>query len=543
MTGHAHEGRLDPIGIDCAPANRQRPTSRKRHTTCALTLSVVLCLLAGPAAAQAPVRVETETGIVEGTRDGGVAVFRGIPYAAPPVGALRWRPPQPASPWEGVREARQVSPMAPQRFASELGLAQSEDCLYLNIWAPPQPEDALPVMVWIHGGGFGTGSGAEPMYESTELAKQGVVVVTFNYRLNVLGFFTHPLLSQESPHTASGNYGLLDQIALLEWVQRNIASFGGDPDRVTIFGESAGGRAVSLLMASPLSEDLFHRAAAQSGALRGVSARLQERERRGQQLAEAVACADAPDTLACLRDTSYETLAAVPGFDAGPIVDGWVIPEDPRTVYAEGRQHDVPMIIGGNADEGTFSMIGRLAQVRTVRRYEDYVRDLLGSDADEALAMYPATTDADVYMAMNRFGTDRGVARHAREQARWMDGTRSKTYVYQFTRDSPHHQWTGLGATHTAELPYLFGNLQFAARNGDLATLELADRQLSQAMMRYWTRFAATGDPNVDGLPVWPIFTDGTEDLLILGSGIASGHWTRPEGLDLLDRLFDDDRR
>ncbi len=542
MAGHAHRGRSDPTRIESASVVAQRLTTRRWYISTAVSLGLVLGLLGGQSAAQESVQVATETGVVEGTRNRGVAVFKGIPYAAPPVGPLRWQPPQPASPWEGLREAHQVSPMAPQRFASGLGLAQSEDCLYLNIWTPAQDLDALPVMVWIHGGGFGTGSGAEPMYESTELAKQGVVVVTFNYRLNVLRFFTHPLLSQESPHAASGNYGLLDQIAVLEWVQRNIAGFGGDPDRVTIFGESAGGRAVSLLMASPLSRGLFHRAAAQSGALRGVSTRLEDRERRGRQLAEAVGCTDTPDPLVCLRATSYQALAAVPGFDSGPIVDGWVIPEDPRTVYAEGRQHDVPMMIGGNADEGTFSMLGRLAEVRTVRRYGDYVRDLLGSDADEALAMYPATKDTEVYMALSRFATDRGVARHAREQARWMDGTSSTTYVYHFSRDSPHHQWTGLGATHTAELPYLFGNLQFAARNGDLSTLELVDRRLSQAMMRYWTHFAATGDPNTDGLPVWPAFTDDTEDLLDLGAEIAAGHWPRPDGLDLLDRLFDDNQ-
>jgi len=525
--------------VERANTNAQR---RTRAGWVALSIGLLLSGLAGAAATREDVQVEVETGIVEGSRDRGIAVFKGIPYAAPPVGPLRWQPPQPAASWVGVREARQFSPMAPQRFASALGLDQSEDCLYLNIWTPARPEDSIPVMVWIHGGGFATGSGSEPMYEATELAKQGVVVVSFNYRLNILGFFAHPLLTEESRHASSGNYGLLDQISVLNWVQRNIASFGGDPGRVTIFGESAGGRAVSLLMASPLSRGLFHRAVAQSGAVRGVGTGLEAREQDGQRTADAVGCAETPDPLVCLRASSYEALTSVVSFDANPIVDGWVIPEDSRTVYAQGRQHDVPMIIGGNADEGTFSMLGRMAEVRTVAQYEDYVRSLLGADADEALAMYTAEADADVYQTLNRFATDRGVARHAREQARWMTGTTSKTFVYLFSRVSPHHQWTGLGATHTAELPYLFGNLQFAARRGNLSTLELADRRLSQAMMRYWTRFATTGDPNVEGLPVWPAYTDDAEDLLVLDAEIASGHWLRPEGLDLLDRLFDDDR-
>ena len=500
-------------------------------------LAALLPAVATPASAQ-PVQVATDAGRVEGVRAQGIVTFKGIPFAAPPVGELRWRPPQPPEPWDGVRGTTEFSPMAPQRFAA--GLAQSEDCLYLNVWTPGTGGDPRPVMVWIHGGGFATGSASEPLYDGAALARQGVVLVSFNYRINVFGAFAHPLLTAESPHGASGNYGLLDQVAALEWVQRNIEAFGGSPDRVTIFGESAGGRSVSLLMASPLTAGLFHGAVAQSGALRGVSTPLAVRERQGERLADEVSCDGKDDVIACLREKSYDDLFEAGGIDSNPIVDGWVIPEDPRAVYAEGRQHDVPMIIGGNADEGTFGMVSRGNDVRTAGQYRAYVQELLGEDAEQALAMYPADHDGQVFEALTRFNTDRGVARHARQHARLTATTPSSTWVYHFARVSPHHGWTGLGATHTAELPYLFGNLQFAARNGNLATLEYADRNLSQAMMRYWTRFAATGDPNQEGLPPWPAYDNESETLLMLDGEIAAGGWRRAEGLDLLDRLFDD---
>lgn len=496
--------------------------------------------LAAPAAAQEEARVEIDTGELAGTSQGGVTSFKGIPYATPPIGQLRWRPPQPVAPWARVRSARRYAPVAPQPGAGGPAMVASEDCLYLNVWRPAQTGEALPVMVFVHGGGFATGSGSEPLYDGAELAKQGVVVVTFNYRLGIFGFLAHPLLTAESPRNSSGNYGLLDQVAALEWVQRNIAEFGGDPARVTIFGESAGGRSVSLLMVSPLTEGLFHRAVAQSGAVRGVSTPLRDRELEGERLAEAVGCADRPNPIGCLRARRFDELARAPVRTAtGPIIDGWLIAEDPRVVYAEGRQHDVPMIIGGNADEGTFSMLGRRTQIGSVADYRAYVRDTVAGDVDEVLARYPAATDDDVFEALKQFDTDRGVARHAREHGRWMAASPAHTYLYLFARVSPHHRWTRLGATHTAELPYVFGNLQFAARQGRLSTLELADRRLSQAMMRYWVQFAETGNPNGEGRPHWPAYGDD-ETLLVLDGEIVTGGWPRSEGLDLLDRVLAD---
>ena len=504
-------------------------------------LFTVMLALGGmwsPAFAQDAVRVEIDTGELEGTREGAITSFKGVPYAAPPTGTLRWRPPQPVEAWRRVRAARRFSPVARQRGEGP-GMLASEDCLYLNVWTPGLEGDPRPVLVFIHGGGFATGSGSEALYDGTELAKQGLVVVTFNYRLGVLGFLAHPGLTAESEDRASGNYGLMDQVAALRWVQRNIGQFGGDPGRVTIVGESAGGRSVSLLMVSPLAEGLFHRAVAQSGAVRGVSTPLRTQEQSGERLAQAVGCAERPDPVGCLRARTFEELVRTGGGDSGPIVDGWVIPEDPRTVYTEGRQRDVPMMIGANADEGTFGMLSRRQPIRTVAEYEAYVNGLVADGASDILERYPAVDDAAVYHALNRVGTDQGVARHARQQARWVSATNDRTYVYLFARSSPHHQWTGMGATHTAELPYLFGNLQFAARQGRLSTLELADRRLSQSMMRYWAQFAATGDPNGDGRPVWPAYGD-EEMLLRLDREITTTPWPRADGLDLFDRLFAD---
>jgi para-nitrobenzyl esterase len=505
-----------------------------------LTVMLALGGLWAPAFAQDTARVEIDTGELDGTRQGAIVSFKGVPYAAPPVGTLRWRPPQPVEPWRRVRAARRYSPVARQR-AEGPGMVASEDCLYLNVWTPGLEGPPRPVMVFVHGGGFATGSGSEALYDGTELAKQGLVVVTFNYRLDILGFLAHPGLTAESDAGASGNYGLMDQIAALRWVQRNIEQFGGDPGRVTIVGESAGGRSVSLLMVSPLAEGLFHRAAAQSGSVRGVSTPLRTREQGGERLAQAVGCAERPNPVGCLRSRTFEELVQAGGIDAGPIVDGWVIPEDPRTVYAEGRQRDVPIIIGSNADEGTFGMLARRRPIRTVAEYEAYVNGLVADGASDVLKRYPASDDDAVYQALNRVGTDQGVTRHARQHARWVSATNTRTYVYLFARASPHHQWTGLGATHTAELPYLFGNLQFAARRGRLSTFELADRRLSQAMMRYWTQFAATGDPNGAGRPVWPTYGDD-ETLLVLDGEIATSVWPRSDGLDLFDRLFADPR-
>ena len=517
-------------------ANRRRRGVRPWTAVLALIAWLVAAL---PGTAQEEVQVEIETGRLVGSRQGVISVFRGIPYAAPPVGPLRWQPPQPVEPWTAVRSARRYGPVARQRVGGGSQFVASEDCLYLNVWTPAREGASLPVMVFIHGGGFATGSGSEPMYESTELAKQGVVVVTFNYRLDIVGFFAHPLLTAESPDGASGNYGLRDQVAALEWVQRNIERFGGDPERVTVFGESSGGRSVSVLLSSPLAEGLFQRAVTQSGTLDGVAIPLAAEEERGDRLARAVGCADRPDPLRCLRARTFDELAFAGLFEARPIVDGWMVPEDPRRVYADGRQHDVPMIIGSNADEGTFAMLGRRMPIRTVADYEEYVRRVSGPAADEVLGQYRAGTDDEVFQVLNRFDTDRDVARHVRRQARWMAGTSSNTYVYLFARVSPQHLWSGLGATHTAELPYLFGNLRFAAREGNLRTLELADRRLSQIMMRYWTRFAATGDPNGDGLPVWPSYL-ADETLLVLDAEVAPGGWPRADRLDLLDRLLGD---
>jgi para-nitrobenzyl esterase len=301
--------------------------------------------------------IEIESGKITGSTTGtnnSITVYKGIPYAAPPVGNLRWRPPEPALPWSGIRPALEYGPAALQNPSNFGGVKEnewrSEDCLYLNIWTPAgSSEENLPVMVWIHGGGFTIGAGSSPEYIGTPLAEKGVVLVTINYRIHLFGAFGHPLLTKESGHHASGNYCLMDQIAALKWVQQNIRYFGGNPDRVTIFGESAGSRSVTLLTASPEAKGLFHGGICQSGAVRDVSQTLIDREKEGLKIAQAIGA----KTLDDLRAASFESLLATGVFNANPMVDGWIIPEDPRVIYSQGRQNDIPLIIGTNKDEMT----------------------------------------------------------------------------------------------------------------------------------------------------------------------------------------------
>ena len=388
-------------------------------------MAVVLALLtAGRVAGGEPVAVDGGAVSGELSLDGRVAIWRGIPYAAAPVGELRWRPPQPVEPWEGARECAQFGPACPQppsptAITRGPGV-QSEDCLYLNIHAPHGgPEGPFPVMVWIHGGGCTIGAGSLDVYDGEMLARQGAVVVTINYRLGPLGFLAHPLLSAESPDGVSGNYGMLDQIAALQWVQRNIAGFGGDPGCVTIFGESAGGASVARLLVSPLAEGLFHRAIAQSGAARGHNRHLRgEREglppmeRVGEEVFAALGCDRADDPLAAARAVSPAELIAAahpqvgllgPGTKYGWVVDGWALPENPELLLAGGRMHRVPVMAGSNADDG--SMFADRAPIRTPAGYRFALRRLAGDRADELLALFPVQTAEEIPGAVARLLT------------------------------------------------------------------------------------------------------------------------------------------
>jgi len=506
---------------------------------------------AGDAALSDPLKLDS--GLISGAacEKGDVRVYKGIPFAAPPVGDFRWKPPQPALPWDGTRACMEFRSWCPQPkplMGKELG-PLSEDCLYLNVWTPAlfvnRRSDRLPVMVWIHGGGHTTGSGASPFYDGELLAREGVAVVTINYRLGPFGYLAHPLLSKESEHGVSGNYGLLDQIAALKWVQRNIAAFGGNPECVTIFGESAGSVSVCRLMISPLARGLFHRAIAESGGAHGGNRRLREAlpkldpmEKIGETLAASLRCNREKDVLAALRAKSFQEIldAASPaqglfgkGVKFGPIVDGWAIPSDPVALFQAGKQADVPFLVGSNADEGTIFL-----QQLPVKRPLGY-RWLLGrmfqDDAPEVLRMFPAAGKDEVPAALNRVVGIAAFVAPARFLARSMEPMKSKAYLYHFTRVPPIESARKLGAFHALEIGYVFGTIEKRPE------IEEKDRALSRAMRAAWARIAATGDPNGPGLPPWPAYRKEADQHMEFGdeAQAKSGLWK--EACDLFDRI------
>lgn len=386
---------------------------RTRPVVVLLAVAILVLTATGVAAITDPVRVEQGQLAGANGSSADMRVYRGIPFAAPPVGDLRWKAPQPAAKWQGVRQATEFSnacwqtqyPAAAAIYQAKLP-PLSEDCLYLNIWTPAKSaKDRLPVMVWIHGGGFTRGFAGTRSYDGEVLARKGAVIVTINYRLGIFGFFAHPVLSAESGHHASGNYALLDQIAALQWVQKNIAAFGGDPTRVTIFGESAGSWAVNALMASPLAEGLFHRAIGESGGSFSPMKTLAEAEKEGEKLTASLAplpaaaakteAADKPESQSILKalraKLAEELLKASDAETVRPMVDGWVLPEDVATIFAQGKQNDVPLIIGYNADEGT-ALAPQAANLKAMM-FTGGVYQRYGSQADAFLKVYPAASD------------------------------------------------------------------------------------------------------------------------------------------------------
>lgn len=516
----------------------------------------ILCLAVRAAAAAAP-QVQLDSGLIAGAslgERGDVHVYKGIPFAAPPVGELRWRPPQPVKPWTGVRACTAFGPWCPQPrplMGRELGTL-SEDCLYLNVWTPAKsPADKLPVMVWLHGGGHTTGSGAAAFYDGERLAREGAVVVTINYRLGPFGYLAHPLLSKESERNVSGNYGLLDQIAALEWVRRNIAAFGGDPGCVTVFGESAGAVSVCRLMVSPLAKGLFHRAIAQSGGAHGGNRHLREArnglapmERVGEQLAEALGCAGAADPLAALRAKSWQEIlaAAAPaqglfgkGTKFGPIVDGWALPDEPPALFLAGKQHPVPLLAGANADEGSIFL--QQMPVRRIQGYRALLQLRFGQHAARVFALFPAEDDAAAPAAFSRMVGVAAFVAPARFLARAASRAGSPAYLYHFSRVPPDERLAKLGAFHGLEIGYVFGTIE--GRQG----FDAADRKLSEAMRRCWTRFARTGDPNGPGLPPWPAYNPEADQCLEFGAEPKVRAGLHREACDLFDALLSHARR
>jgi para-nitrobenzyl esterase len=495
-------------------------------------------------AAHAPT-VAVAGGTIRGAEGDGVRVFKGVPYAAPPVEELRWKPPAIVVPWDGIRDATEFSPDCPQvsfdptSFYHRPPSPQSEDCLCLNVWTAARPGEKRPVMVWIHGGGLTAGSGATPVYDGANFARQGVVLVTINYRLGPLGYLAHPGLSLESPHGSSGNYGLLDQIAALEWIRANIAAFGGDPDRVTIFGQSAGSWSVCALVASPLARGLFHAAIGQSGGSFDRMRYLNE-ERHTWESAESVgerfAAALGVDGVEGMRRVSAERLLDVffrvagrEGFATGGIVDGWVLPEDVSTIFAKRERNAVPVIVGSNADETTL-LTPRHKVPATIEQLRQFVSRWYAGYEDEFFAAYPAATDdeaAGAYLAATR-------NTYTLQMRDWARGTLAAgrpAWRYFFTRVPPIPGSEYNGAYHAAEIAYVFGNL-----DPDLGYTG-QDEKLSDAMHRYWINFAVTGDPNGEGLPEWPAYDAWSDNYLELGDSIRAGGHLLTDELAFLDRV------
>lgn len=490
--------------------------------------ALLLLSLALPLAAQDSVRTSTTHGLLEGSLEDGLQIFRGVPYAAAPVGANRWRAPQPLPQWAGIRPAREFAARCVQAgFAP--GADQpltSEDCLYLNVWAPANARE-LPVLVWVHGGGFFSGAGSAANYDGAPLAKYGAVVVTLNYRLGAFGFLAHPALSAESG-TGSGNYALLDVLAALRWVQDNIANFGGDPGRVALMGESAGGMSVANLLASPLSEGLFQRAILQSGGWMGwgfpqALPTLAAREAEGLAQAQAIGAG----SLEALRALSAQQVAAAFS-GALPNVDGYLLPQDPSLLYAAGRQQKVPVLVGTNRNEGVFFGPG----ITEASAYRNWANERFGPLAPRFLALFPATSDAEANASYLRAYTNE-LAWQLRQLALYQTSAGLPAYVYYFTRVAPGQE--ARGATHVAELPYMFAH---GDRNAQWSEV---DQRLSDSMARYWINFAASGDPNGTGLPAWPRFDAGNAGTVLeLGESIAPLSTAEPttEVLNFLDEAW-----
>jgi len=522
-----------------------------------LSLALCVALFAGDALAADQVRIGS--GVVESTllpRDG-VRSFKGIPFAQPPVGELRWREPQPVQDWTGARNADQFGPRCMQRtgpmadywFRSN---GMSEDCLYLNVWTPAKSGDErLPVLVYVFGGGFQNGDGSEPRYDGASMARRGMVAVSINYRTNVFGFLSHPELTRESPHHASGNYGLLDQVAALRWVQQNIAAFGGDPTRVTIAGESAGSLSVSALMASPLSRGLMAGAIGESGALISTlpPRPLAETEKDGHDFGEK---AGAP-SLAALRALSAEKLqealaaAAPPGGPGGPgaasaprlrfspNLDGYFLPKTLTQIYEAGEQARIPLLAGSNSEEmPARAVLGQSEP--TVEGFAAAVRRLYGESADQVLKVYAPRTTEEVLEAATDLASARFIAFGTWKWTELHMKTGGKAvYRYFYTRIRP--KYLGMpgqpppapppgtpapapprGAAHSAEIQYAMGNLDLDPRYA----WEPDDRKVSETLQGYFVNFIKTGDPNGPGLPQWPTYDAATNHMRMRIDAVSS---------------------
>ncbi|HEU4391427.1 MAG TPA: carboxylesterase family protein [Blastocatellia bacterium] len=485
-----------------------------------LTLLSILLVFAAAESAVSQVKTAKVTGgEVQGVFTGDVASFKGIPFAAPPVGELRWKAPQPVKAWTGVKTADAFAPGCIQDsgLATMIGAPTnfSEDCLYLNVWtAAKSTRDRLPVMVWIYGGGFAVGATNTPVYDGTKFAQKGVVLVSVAYRVGPFGFLAHPDLTRESGK-GSGTYGLQDMIAGLLWVKNNIAQFGGDPSRVTIFGESAGGIAVSMLAASPAAKGLFHRVISESGgsfapARVGAEAgqnvpTLPFAESTGKKFLDGLGASDLKTARALSADQIQKSLGGLSSMGRfWPTADGDVLPADQYEAYQAGRFNDTPVLIGTNSDEGALFARGGV----TPAAFEQQIRAGYGPQADTILKAYPHSTDAEAFKSTKDIFRESAFAWHTWAWARLQSQKgKNKAYVYYFDHRTPA---TPDGSNHASEIPFVFRNLDVNA--GVLSVQrQPGDAALSDLMSSYWVNFARTGDPNGAGLPAWPAFTESEQ--------------------------------
>lgn len=495
-------------------------------------LAFITIVIFSASIAFAQTTVKTANGVLEGVNSSGISIFKGIPFAKPPVGDLRWREPQPAANWQGVRKADKFGPRAMQLpvFSDMIFRSDgvSEDCLYLNVWTPAKSfSERLPVLVYFFGGGFRAGDGSEYRYDGESMARKGIVAVTVNYRLSVFGFFAHPELTKESSHHASGNYGLMDQSAALRWVQQNIAAFGGDPQKVTIAGESAGSFSVSAQMASPLSKNLIAGAIGESGSLLGLNTPmpLADAEKLGVQFAGSVGAS----SLAALRAIPAQQLleaAEKPGAVRFPVtVDGYFFPKSPVQIYAAGEQAHVPLLAGWNSEEGNYrSILGQDAP--TLDNYTKAMQKRYGEQSAAALKGYSASSDADVETIATKLASDQFIGYGTWKWCELHGQTGGKpVYRYYYTRPRPitklaKAKWlieagvqggrdsitaankaaAGRGAVHSAEIEYAMGNLP----TNHVYDWQPEDFTISAILQEYFANFIKNGNPNGLGLPQWP---------------------------------------
>lgn len=504
--------------------------------------AVTLCVLFACPFAVAGDAIEIDGGKISGTVQDGIHTFKGIPYAAPPVGDLRWRAPQPVVPWDGVRKCDQFSAICPQADYPAGSIYRSapqpkdEDCLYLNVWAPEKAStEKLPVMVWIHGGAWTRGSGSNPVYDGAALAKRGVVLVTINYRLGAFGFLSHPELTKESEHGVSGNQGILDSIAALQWVNRNIAKFGGDPNNVLIFGESAGSWSVNVLVASPLTVGLVHRAIGQSGARFGTAPHLTESSgdtKSAHDLGLEFATACGAESLAELRKLPAEEILKA-RFRTQLTVDGRVFPDQIASIYAAGKQNKVPAIVGSNADEMT-SLSNPATNPKTLDAVTKVLGQRYGAEGVEKFKqIYGVTDDATAARAFLHAGGDRAFAIGMRQWARFNDKAGTDSYLYYFTHSPPGIGSEYLRAHHAAEIAYAFDN----AVSSERRPYTDADQKLADQVADYWVNFARTGNPNGQGLPEWPEYDSDTEGYIELDGSVEAKQNLLKTRLDFLEAV------